>query len=401
MNHVLSSESLGALEEDARETEEVTFNACSNSSCANHIALLKRQISKQHKKLTSSTVENKRLMDVVVELETKCAQQAEELSQVTATKRELENAVFLLQQMQGEHLEAQATQFTGSTRKKKLEVNNGTALTALVRSLNKQVENKEEEVHALGAKLTERETTAAKKDVEHGEEMSRLKRKIEELKHEVQISQAQVRKSVDVSAGLLYERNRFDTERGYWKEEYGRVKKEIDSHVCNVPSPSLNLEIAALKEELEEQKSVNEKMALQFYEYKQKMGSLYLHLRKFHVKKIKKLLNVDVEMSLYKDPASGAVNLMVEAPGKASTIYDVDKIDDIKLDPLNEQRFSFVIEGKEVEVMEASNREEIVESFREFTRAALERQRHGGMKAFTPEQMNELHNMLGGLGDLS
>jgi len=103
-------------------------------------------------------------------------------------------------------------------------------------------------------------------------------------------------------------------------------------------------------------------MALKLLDYKSKVSSVELQLRKWPVKKIHKLYpNVDVEIVLTKNPSNGVLSIDVLDRGK----HNPRPLKGIELAIGMENRFNIIYKDGGIDTFESESTAEIVENITE------------------------------------
>jgi len=106
-----------------------------------------------------------------------------------------------------------------------------------------------------------------------------------------------------------------EVELELWKKKYSVLQQEQEQ--ANQILSRKDWEIEQLKSALMAKNEANYKMALKLLDYKTKVNTVQLQLRKYSVKKIYKFYaNADVEITLLKNPANGVLSIDVAERGK-------------------------------------------------------------------------------------
>jgi len=103
-------------------------------------------------------------------------------------------------------------------------------------------------------------------------------------------------------------------------------------------------------------------MALKLLDYKSKVSSVELQLRRWPVKKIHKLYpNVDVEIVLTKNPSNGMISIDVLDKGK----HNLKPLKGADLVPNVDNRFTITYKEGSLDMFESENTPDIVGSINE------------------------------------
>eukprot|EP00033_Pygsuia_biforma_P004898 GCRY01005370.1.p1 GENE.GCRY01005370.1~~GCRY01005370.1.p1 ORF type:complete len:237 (+),score=78.93 GCRY01005370.1:716-1426(+) len=133
--------------------------------------------------------------------------------------------------------------------------------------------------------------------------------------------------------------------------------------------------LGVIAQQVNEQEALTARMAAKLLEYKAKINTLSLQLRKWRVTKVNRFMpNVDAVMLLTKDPASGLLFFHVNS-GVGDHMRQLDEIADVQTGPDNSPRFAVLYTDEKIEVFDAGSvlkRNEIVDNLQEFMRMCKE-----------------------------
>jgi len=256
-----------------------------------------------------------------------------------------------------------------------------------IEELRKQLKNERETRKALELKLSGNDSELAKLRIEirnlkqtfedldvgfNGEDkgdpginkklrdVNQLINEMEEKNRQLQQLEKQLKEASLLSWRTMNDKLKQDVELEVWRRKFKAIEEEQGEREALFQEKEKTIEL--LKNELESKNDSNYKMGLKLLDYKTKMSTVELQLRKFSVKKINKMFpNADVTITLTKNPANGVLSLDVNYQGKHTT----RPLKSIELCP--ENRFNIYYKDGSIDTFESSRSEEIVESLKEIS----------------------------------
>lgn len=189
---------------------------------------------------------------------------------------------------------------------------------------------------------------------------------LKEQKQKLEIYDEENRKLNEANLQIHDEKRKLEIQLRIHQKNLEELETQL---AANIPKlEKKEQEIDRLKFQLGEQKQESERLAFKLMELKSQLDCLQLQLRRFSVKKIGKLLpKSDAEIILSKNPSNGLLMIDVVVNGKHH-IHLLSSIVQVQPDQKEPKRLYIDFTNEETEAFESEERDELLESIRDFMR---------------------------------
>jgi len=191
-------------------------------------------------------------------------------------------------------------------------------------------------------------------------ENEELKKKLQDQQQKLESAQQECQQLNAVNSKLVKEKTQLCVDVDIWKRKFLALDQKLKTNLAQLEEKEAQVDF--LKKELEAKNESNYKMALKLLDYKAKISSTELQLRKFPVKRIYKLYpKVDVELALTKNPSNGTLGINILEKGKRTS----RPFKSIQLAKDIENRFYVYYADGGYDTFESNMSQDIVNSFQE------------------------------------